>query len=360
VTTHIQVDDDEYHVGTIQDITERKERERKLQLFRKAVEQAGHSVLVTDDGGEIEYVNPAFEELTGYDREDVVGESPAILSSGEHDEDFYEELWDTIEAGDVWQGEVIDERQTGEQYVVDQTIAPVENDDGEITHFVGINRDITELKEQRRELKRQNERLEQFGRTVAHDLQNPLNVMDVHLGRARRAEDPEEAHEEIQRAIDQMAALIDDLLALAKQGKTVLDPQPTDFESLVTTAWENVDTRGMTLEIDGDATFLMDDSRVREVFENLFRNAQEHAGETATVSVGTLHDGFFVEDDGPGIPDEELHQVLKSGFTTSEEGTGFGLAIVNQIAEAHDWDVAVTNGTEGGARFDFHGVQRRE
>ena len=357
VTTQIVVDDDEYHVGTIQDITERKARERELQMFREAVEQAGHAVVVTDADGTIEYVNPAFEEMSGYTREEAMGESPAILSSGEHDQEFYQSLWGTIRDGEVWTGEILNERKDGERYIIDQTIAPL-TEDGEITGFVAINRDISELKKRERELHRQNERLEKFGRTVAHDLRNPLNVMEANLDQARRADDPAEAHAEIQAAIDRMMELIDELLALAEQGKTVVDPKPASLNAVTQAAWSNVDTQVMQLAVEADAMLLMDDSRVTQLLENLFRNAREHAGVDATVRVGPLADGFYVEDDGDGIPPEERDDVLKSGFTTSEEGTGFGLAIVSQIADAHDWSVTITDGSDGGARFEFHDVER--
>ncbi|WP_336327552.1 hybrid sensor histidine kinase/response regulator [Halovenus sp. HT40] len=358
VTTHVRIEGEEYHVGTIQDITDRKERERDLRTFRKAVEQAGHGVLVTDVDGTIEYVNPAFEEMTGFDREEALGNTPAMLKSGEHDQEFYQRLWQTILDGEVWTGEIINERKDSRQYVIDQTIAPLTDDD-EITGFVAINRDITELKEQRRELQRQNDRLENFGRTVAHDLRNPLNVMDANLDIARTADDPEQAHTRMAEAIDRMETLIEELLALAKQGKSVLDPAPVSLETVARAAWDNVDTQVMTLTVDGDATLEMDQSRVQELFANLYRNTREHAGPDATVRVGPLDDGFYIEDDGPGIPTETRDDVLKSGFTTSEEGTGFGLTIVRQIADAHDWEVEVTDGTDGGARFELRTDESR-
>ncbi|WP_436935835.1 PAS domain S-box protein [Halovenus marina] len=346
-------------VAINRDITERKERERELRMFREAVEQAGHAVVVTDTDGTIEYVNPAFEEMTGYDRDTAIGNTPAILKSGEHDDAFYRDLWETVLDGEVWQGEVINEREDGERYVIDQTIAPL-TDDGELTGFVAVNRDITELKEQQRELQRQNDRLENFGRTVAHDLRNPLNVMDVHLEEAKAADDPGQAHNEIRTAIDRMSALIDELLALAKHGKSVLDPKPESLAIVTQAAWDHVNTQAMTLTVDSDATLLMDMSRVTELFENLFRNAREHAGADAAVHVGTLGDGFYVEDDGPGIPPNKRDGVLESGVTTSEDGTGFGLAIVSQIAEAHDWEITVCEGRAGGARFEFHDVTQAD
>ncbi|MFB6091559.1 MAG: PAS domain S-box protein [Haloquadratum sp.] len=359
VTTHVTIEGDQYHIGTIQDITERKERERQLRVFREAVEQAGHAVVIADSDGTIEYVNPAFEEMTGYDSEEAIGQTPAILKSGEHDREFYQDLWETILEGEVWTGEIVNERKDGERYVIDQTISPL-TDDGDVTGFVAINRDITELKEQRRELERQNERLEKFGHTVAHDLRNPLNVIEGYLDVARLEDDPKEAHDEIQRSVDRMTELIEELLALAEQGKSVLDPEPASLEAVARSAWEHVDTREMELRVSDDADLLMDDSRVEQLFENLFRNAREHAGEGVTVRVGRIDDGFYLEDDGPGIPEEDRDSVLDSGFTTSEDGTGFGLAIVCQIADAHNWTVDVTEGTTGGARFEFHDVDRAD
>ena len=357
VTTHIAVGEDQYHIGTIQDISERKERERELRMFREAVEEAGHAVLVTDTDGTIEYVNPAFGEMTGYDRQEAIGNTPAMLRSGEHDQAFYQDLWETITNQEVWDGEIINECKDGEQFVIDQTIAPL-TDDGELAGFVAINRDITELKEQRRELRRQNERLETFGRTVAHDLRNPLNVIDANLDMARHADNPAEAYTKMQEAIDRMEELIDELLALAKQGKSVLEPESAPLGAVVRAAWSTVDTRVMSLDIVANETFLMDESRVQELFANLFRNAREHAGDDTSVRIGTLPDGFFVEDDGPGIPPDKRDAVLTSGFTTSKKGTGFGLSIVTQIAEAHDWEVMITDGSDGGARFEFHGVKQ--
>ncbi|MFD1586770.1 PAS domain S-box protein [Halorientalis brevis] len=357
VTTNITVDGEELHVGTIQDITERKEREQALQMFREAVEQAGHAVVVTDTDGTIEYVNPAFEEITGYDREEALGETPELLKSGEHDQEFYQDLWATILDGEVWKGEIVDERKNGDELVIEQTISPI-TEDGEIAHFVAINHDVTERKRQKRELKRQNDRLETFGRTVAHDLRNPLSVMEGYLDVARQADDPCAALDEIQTAVDRMEELIEELLALAEQGKTVLDPAPASLEDVAVTAWAHVDTARMQLDVVDDDQLMMDDGRVVQLFENLFRNAREHGGADATVRVGTLPDGFYVEDTGPGIPPDKRDAVLKSGFTTSKDGTGFGLAIVTQIADAHDWTVSITDGSDGGARFEFRDVDR--
>jgi signal transduction histidine kinase len=124
-------------------------------------------------------------------------------------------------------------------------------------------------------------------------------------------------------------------------------------------AWSMVDAREATLDVEDDVRILAAPDRLQQLFENLFRNAVEHGGADVRVSVGALGDGtgFYVADDGAGIPEEERDHVLESGYTTNEDGTGFGLAIVADIADAHGWDVAVTESEAGGARFEIRGVE---
>ncbi|WP_251344311.1 PAS domain S-box protein [Haloplanus halophilus] len=363
VTSRVRIDGKAYQVNTVRDAAERKRQERDLERFRSAVDHAGHSVLITDVEGRIEYVNGAFEEQSGYSAAEAIGRTPSLVRSGEHDEAFYRDLWETILDGEVWQGEVVNERKDGEEYVVDQTIAPITTD-GDIDGFVAINRDVTELRAYERELEAQNDRLKEYGQTVAHDLRNPLALLDAELKQFRATVDWDaeavdaaavrELCENARAAVDRMETLIDDLLAMAEHGRRVLDPEPVSLESAAAAAWSQVggDDAGLSV---GDTTVDADPDRLRELLSNLFRNAVEHGGTDVHVRVEPLDfsTGFAVEDDGPGIPPDEREEVFERGFTTAADGTGFGLAIVEQIAEAHDWDVSVTEGRDGGARFEF-------
>lgn len=139
-------------VGATRNITHRKERERRLQKFEQIVQNTGHAVFFTDVDGEIEYVNPEFEKLTGYAPVDVLGETPDLLGSGEHGDAFFAELWETVLDGDVWSGEIVNERKDGTKFVANHTIAPVTDDSGDVTHFVAIYDDITDRKERERRL----------------------------------------------------------------------------------------------------------------------------------------------------------------------------------------------------------------
>lgn len=204
-------------------------------------------------------------------------------------------------------------------------------------------------------LRRQNEKLERFAALVSHDLRNPLNVLEGRLELVEETGDP--VHfEHCHWAVERMNTLIGDLLTLARAGAVIDETESVDMESLVKRCWGNVTTADATLRVETGQTVRADETRLQQLLENLIRNAVEHGGDTVTVTVGDLPDGFYVADDGPGIPPEERERVFESGYTTTSDGTGFGLTIVREIAEAHDWTVRLTDGPEGGARFEFTGV----
>lgn len=212
------------------------------------------------------------------------------------------------------------------------------------------------LREREAELSRQNERLEEFASVVSHDLRNPLNVASGRLGLLAEECDSEHV-EHIEQAHTRMGALIDDLLALARQGNRVSDTESVDLDELVRTCWLNVATADATIEANVVRSFDADRSRLQQLLENLFRNAVDHAGEDVTVTVGELPDGFYVEDDGDGIPENEREEVFRTGYSPTEGGTGFGLSIVRQVAEAHGWEITATESSSGGTRFEITGVE---
>jgi PAS domain S-box-containing protein len=207
------------------------------------------------------------------------------------------------------------------------------------------------------QLQRQNERLDEFASIVSHDLLNPLSVADGRLELAR--EECESDHlDGVERAHERMRTLIDDLLTLAQEGDTATDPTSVDLTTIAEECWRNVETADATLVVDTDRTVRADGSRLKQLFENLVRNAVEHGGEDVTVTIGELDDGFYVEDDGPGIPEADRAEVFDAGYTTSADGTGFGLRIVEQVAKAHGWEIRLSEGVDGGARFTITGVER--
>lgn len=205
-------------------------------------------------------------------------------------------------------------------------------------------------------LRRQNERLAEFASIVSHDLRNPLNVAQGRLELAQ-GECDSEHFDHMSRALKRMNTLIDDLLTLAREGNQVGELEAVHLGDLTENCWQNVATAEATLITEIDRQIPADRSRFQQLLENLLRNAIEHGGENVTITVGELEDGFYVEDNGSGIREAERDDIFRAGYSTSENGTGFGLSIVKQVSHAHGWDVRVTDGAEGGARFEITGVE---
>ena len=339
------------HLWVYREVTEQKTREERLRETRSRLEalfeQSPDMINIHDGDGNLIDPNPRLLEKTGYDEDELtdtrVWELDQTIAPDEA-----RALWEGMDHGDR-------ERFEGAYRRADDTTFPVEVHvrrlalDGD-ERFMAISRDITERKERERELERQNERLAEFASVVSHDLRNPLNVA---AGRLELLEDECDSDqiEAIQRAHDRMETLIDDLLALARDGET--ESELVALGPLCENCWQNVETGTGTLRVETDRTICADRGRLTQLFENLVRNAVEHGGEDVTVVVGDLDDGFYVEDDGPGVPPEDRDRVFETGYSTAPDGTGFGLSIVRDVVEAHGWDLRLVEGDEGGARFEI-------
>jgi len=321
----------------------------------QAVQLAGsqdNPVVILDGEGRIkEYNRPAarlFPDLAG-----GIGETPATTVGS----------LSAVLGGDADLLTVTSETGPPEFYRVSET--SISAGDVSVGTMVTIE-DVTEAERSRRELERQTERLDRFASVVAHDLRNPLNVAEGRLDLLREemerndptgteAAESTEHLEAAADALDRMETLIDDLLTLARQGQDIDEVEAVAIGDLASDCWTTVESQDASLAVQSSPTIDADPDRVRQLLENLFRNGIEHGGEDVTITVGALEsaDGFFVEDDGPGIPEEDRDEVFEAGMTTNTDGTGFGLAIVSEIVEAHGWSIAVTAASNGGARFEI-------
>lgn len=224
--------------------------------------------------------------------------------------------------------------------------------------IIAVVRDIRERKRRERLLERTNQQLEEFASVVSHDLRNPLNVIAGHVSMAREEHDIQEL-DAIERAVDRMDELIDDLLTLARAGEGVGEMEPVELETIVTNCWRNVKTDSATVHVGTTGTVVGNRSQMRQLLENLFRNTVEHGETNLAIRVGVLEsdEGFFVEDNGPGIPLSDRKRVFQAGYSTETNGTGFGLSIVENIANRHGWEVSLLDGEVDGARFEFKNVE---
>ena len=345
-------------VGTLRNITEQKARARELETvhsqYRTLVENMpdGGVFLFNDD---LEYVQAGGQELTdvGLSSEEVIGATPHDLFPEEIADGLARYYRATLDGA----SHAFEQKYDGEQYHIQTT--PVETGDGEVAYGMAVSTNVTERIEQRQELERQKTQLEEFASIVSHDLRGPLAVAEGNLELARESCESD-LLAEAAGAIERSQALIDDLLTLARQGETVAETEPVGIESVAESSWRTVGTGEATLDIDAAQVIEADRSRLQELLENLYRNAVEHGDEAVTISVGVLDDGFYVEDDGPGIPPEHREDVFEYGYSTAPDGTGFGLSIVQQVVDALGWEIRITDGSKGGARFEITGVSFTE
>ncbi|WP_256403657.1 sensor histidine kinase [Halorubrum salinum] len=320
-------------------------------------------------------------EIVKGDSRSVTGYTTAELASDEvvwgedvlHPDDA-EEMWEEVQAAmdSGSEFEVTYRIRTKDGSVRwmwerGQLVTPEDDDEPVLEGFIF---DITERKRYEEELERRNRELERFTSIVSHDLRNPLNVASGRVELAR--EEVESEHlDRAAAAHEHMASLIDDLLTLAQSGERITETEPVSLPTVVSRAWRNVATGGATVTVETDRVVDADPGRLVQLVENLARNAVEHGGDDVTVTVGEIGEsgdgaagsdgdaraGFYVEDDGPGIPEDVRDDVFEMGFSTEEDGTGFGIPIVAQIAEAHGWEADVASGTDGGARITVTGVE---
>jgi PAS domain S-box-containing protein len=347
------------------EISRRKRREAEhralAQEYRALLENAEDAIFflrVEGADGEptfrFERISPSYEEQTGLTTEEMRGRTPAEIFGEEAGEELVANYRRCVAAREPISYE--EELVVGEGARFWQTnLAPV-IENGEVKRIVGITRNVTERVERERQLRSKTEQLDEFASVVAHDLRNPLNVAQGRL--ALLAEDCESEHvEPIEGALDRIEVLIEDTLTLAREGKVVADPEPIELIDLVGACWKGVSTAQASIDVVEGGVVRGDRNRLRRVFENLFRNAIEHAGPDCTVRVGRLGDrGFYVEDDGPGIPDDRKATVFDWGHSSTADGSGIGLTIVQRIVEAHGWTIEVVDADGGGARFEITGV----
>ncbi|MCU4926997.1 PAS domain-containing protein [Halobacteria archaeon AArc-dxtr1] len=345
-------------VGILRDRTEERRRERDLEYKTQAMDEAPIGITMSDPSREdnpMVYINEEFEALTGYDREASLGRNCRFLQGEQTEPAPVNKLREGIDAGEPAGVELRNYRRNGEQFWNRVSIAPIKDAEGMIVRWVGFQQDVTDREEHQRALEQQNKRLDEFASIVSHDLKNPLTLAKGRLELARDECDNEHL-DAVDDALAWMECLIEDLLQFAQAGQDLETTEAVDLAAAADTAWKTAadgHEQATLAIVETMGGIEADETRLRQLLENLFSNAIEHAGSDVTVSVGQTEDGFYVEDDGPGIPAGDQTTVFDAGHSSSSEGTGFGLSIVEQVADAHGWSISLAEGRHGGARFEI-------
>jgi PAS domain S-box-containing protein len=332
------------------------------RLLHELTEQTNDVMwMFAADWSETLFVNSAYEDIFGQST-DRLEESPTVFLETVHpdDQDTLNRAMERVAGGESVEVSYRIEPTPDEIRWVESHGEPVRRD-GEITRVAGFSRDITDRRQAKEELEERNEELDMFTSVVAHDLRGPLNIANGYLDLLEGKADAE-AVQSIDRSLDRMERLITDLLTLARQGEVTDDTQRVALERLAHNYWPDAAGDDATLTVAETAMFECDPKRLGQALENLYQNAIEHSD--GQVTVGRLDGaaGFYIEDDGPGIPEAQREELLATGLdTTGQTGRlSLGIPIVKRIVEAHGWSIEITDGTDGGARFEISGIESME
>jgi len=339
-------------------------REAEARKFKKAADYSGHAVLITDRDGTIQHVNSAWEAITGYSAAEARGRNPRLLNSGEHDEAFYDELWSTILAGDVWEGEIVNERQDGDRYVIHQTIAPIFGEDETIQNFVAIHGDITDQKVYQRQLEsdlhQSVTQLQVLARVLRHNIRNEVNVI---AGNAEMIQELSDDTDDIASMAGRIVDASDHLLAQADKQREIVQflsaPSTTTtlelsavVDDIVSHLEQQYPRADITIDIPADLvlrTLPELEQAIMEVVENAIVHT-EHGTPAVTISARSRDRAveIRVEDNGPGIPAAE-RQVIAGDAEIDAllHSNGMGLWLVDHIV------------TEAGGTIRFEDAQSR-
>lgn len=373
-----------YFIVIIEDISGRMKTEAQLRLRSAALEASANAMVITNDKGEIEWTNPAFTRFTGYTAEEALGKTPALLKSGSHEPAFYKNLWNTIQSGEVWSGEIVNRRKDGTLYTEEMTVTPIRGEGGKASHFIAVKQDISERKLMEEKMLR-TQRMESLGTLaagVAHDLNNILTPILLSADLLRKTNDPamrESMLGNIEKSVKRGAGIISQVLTFARgtSGRRVI----LDVKRLVTEI-EKITCEtfppGITVtsfipsgigEVSGDPT------QLHQVLLNLCINARDampgggilfisaeriRVDDNFAAMVPDAKAGDFVMisvvDSGEGIPKNIMGKIFDPFFTTKEigRGTGLGLSTVAGIIRSHGGFVVVESEVGRGSVFKVY------
>ncbi|MBI4829913.1 MAG: PAS domain S-box protein [Nitrospinae bacterium] len=372
-------------ISLARDVTTQKKTERELALLGAAVEQAAEAIVITAANGAIEYVNPAFERISGYTREQALGENPRILKSGEHGPGFYREMWDTLLARRVWHGRIVNRRKDGGRFEEDVTISPILDLTGAITNFVALKRDVTREVSLERHL-RQSQKMEAIGTLaggIAHDFNNILFAMLGYAGLVK-ASLPEGGSQraemdEIIKAGNRAKELVRQILAFSRRSEIRFQNV-----TLATLVKETLKLLRASLPAAVEirerinapfATVWADPTQMHQVIMNLCVNAAQampqggallitleetDIGEQRPEAIKSLAPGSYVilrvADTGTGMDSATMERVFEPFFTTKKvgEGTGMGLSVAHGIITGHDGAITVRSEPGEGSEFSVY------
>lgn len=366
-------------ISVIRDLSGETRARAEIAKLLRAVEQSHSIIMITDRKGVIEYVNQKFTEVTGFAEEEAIGQKPSILKSGRHDATFYTEIWTTIGAGRTWQGELCNRRKNGEFYWETAVISPVIDENGRLTHIVGVKLDITEMRNLEGEV-RQAEKLAALGRLtagVSHEMSQPLNaIKNFCQGIILNMEEnipvtPERLKENLSRAIDQvdrMAEIIKNMRVYTRKDETARSAVDLNAVAVYPFSFLGAQLRSRGISCDMQLhteplPVFINENRFQQVFINIVVNARDAILSRVTpdggrITIASAPDGekwvaVEVKDNGVGMTEEETKRIFEPFYTTKgpDQGTGLGLSLSYEIVRMHKGEISVQSAVGEGTVF---------
>jgi len=367
----------------ISSFIERKTSELKLKKLSVAVEQNPATIAITDINGNIEYVNPAFTETTGYTLEEAIGKNPRILKGQELSNVFYRDLWDTILSGKVWKGEFVNKTKFGKLYFEEATISPIKNEKSEIINFIAIKEDITKRKlakealiASEQKLRESNATKDKFFSIIAHDLKSPFNSIlgftNLLISNIEKY-DKSRIHQfvtSILNAAEQAFKLLENLLewARAQTGNIIFNPETIVVElvvrDIVNLLYSTAKNKNISITYDLEIIEIFADrNMLNTILRNLISNAIKYTKSEGKIQIFARDDGkfaqFTIKDNGVGMSQENVSKLFKITEkislpgTENEKGTGLGLLLCKEFVERHGGKIWVESELGKGSKFMF-------
>ena len=368
-------------IFTARDITKRKKDEDSLRKLISAIEQTPTCIVITDTDGRIEYVNPYFENLTGYSLEEVIGKNPRVLNAGITPKETFKDLWETITKGEIWRGEFINKKKNGNLYEESVIIAPITDNEGTITNYVAVKENITELKKAREAAIIANQAKSKFLANMSHEIRTPLNgiigflqlLSDTNLNEKQK-----QYVETIKLSSDALLRILNDILDFSKLESNMMSLDITEFNisdlaaSVVNmfsakAAEKNIELLSLIDPSIKNQVF-GDSLKLTQILSNLLGNAIKFTPENGNISVvlnlvsetdNKIKIYFAVYDNGMGIEPEKIEKIFDSfsqadsSITRKFGGTGLGLAISKRIVDLMGGDLKVESKPGAGSKFYF-------
>ncbi|AFH49948.1 NarL family signal transduction histidine kinase [Ignavibacterium album JCM 16511] len=385
MSTRIRYQNQELLLTTLRDITDRIKTEKMINLLTNALHSAANGVIITDRDGKIIWLNEAIEKLTGYKEEEMIGKTTSIFKSGLMPDEFYKKMWNTIESGKVWKGELINKRKDGTYYEEEMTITPIYDNENEISHFISIKQDITERKKIEREIREAKIKAEEINKlkstflaNMSHELRTPLvgilgfaELLRDNITTPELAELASRIHTSGKRLLETLNSILD--LSRIEANKMELKG---DYINICRVVRENLlqfeafaKTKNLYLKIDleeDEIICFLDEKILHQILNNLINNAikyTERGGVTVKVQKEIINNvsnvTIKIQDTGIGIPKESLSKIFEEFRQVSEgldrkyEGTGLGLTLTKKFVEVLGGTITVESEIDKGSTFSI-------